>query len=933
MKNVYSTIKGCWHSTLALGRSLLFVQILLLLLMLAGAGSFFLKGLTLFYQYQKIAAPDMEFTWGGALFFMQEEVKRDWLKFRAPSPRQDEESPLTTFDLVINQRYIDQLNVDLPFSGNSEYVEGHLSISDDPQVRKVDLRYRGDTSLHWLYRQKSLRIKLPGHDLYNLEAKFNLINPPREISPLVDGVTYKLCRQEGILAPDYFPVRVFINGRFMGVYSYLSQINESTLRKAKRMPGSIYAGDGVARDRAGNAPAGWYNEYGVPSLWEDAGYWKKVASRNSEQKADRRDISFFIDSIKNSDEVGFFRFVNRYISKENYFKYMALEVMMGGGHHDYGHNHKIYFDPYIGKFEPIQWDFRNWYLGDRKDISNYPLLHRIKLNPLLESERDGYLYDLMNKYVPAYFMAEVEKLYEKIRRDLQSDFNRDTPRDEKTLQNRAVAVLFSMAEFADEKNSLLDRVRARRKLLDEILADAGVAYDFKRENRQTARLLVKVDGNSAVELDLTDFLAGPSEVRIYRDLNFNNRLDRGEPPLAGPKEKLYPGRKVKLRQDAMYLGREELVPAPLYYAFIIVGDPGGGPKKISAANLITGAQVVVEARDIEPREYSGKTADSVHPWLLPEEEKRLVVFRDRVAVNQDLVFDESTTVRIDAGTTFIMAPGASIFFQGRVLALGTGARPIRFMGQEAQKPWGVVAVQGRQASNSVFRFVEFVGGSVAEHNLIQYTAPFNIHDVDWFEVNSCRIGRNFIGDDAMHVAYAHGTIEKCLFENARSDALDVDIADITVSQSFFYQSGNDAIDLMSAKVLLQRNVMLASDDKGVSIGEWSEVAMEDNILIDNDIAIEIKDKSRARVDRALLVDARRKALNLYNKNERYDEGGFLQGAGVILLGNETVTADRKSKVALDEQPMTDEPAILWYENTAGREYHHLVRQALAKHDR
>jgi hypothetical protein len=52
-----------------------------------------------------------------------------------------------------------------------------------------------------------------------------------------------------------------------------------------------------------------------------------------------------------------------------------------------------------------------------------------------------------------------------------------------------------------------------------------------------------------------------------------------------------------------------------------------------------------------------------------------------------------------------------------------------------------------------------------------------------------------------------------------------------------------------------------------------------------------------------------------------------------LLGNETVTADRKSKVALDEQPMTDEPAILWYENTAGREYHHLVRQALAKHDR
>ena len=75
-----------------------------------------------------------------------------------------------------------------------------------------------------------------------MERTFNLINPV-EMSSYRDVLNYSLARQQGLISPDCYPVRVRINGQYMGVYLYISQVDENLLRKYKRMPGSIYYGD------------------------------------------------------------------------------------------------------------------------------------------------------------------------------------------------------------------------------------------------------------------------------------------------------------------------------------------------------------------------------------------------------------------------------------------------------------------------------------------------------------------------------------------------------------------------------------------------------------------------------------------------------------------------------------------------------------------
>ncbi len=897
------------------------ILICISILLLFTSANYAVRGIGDFYEYQDAVNPKIQPTIKRLLFFVQRELQRDWQKLTSSTPLNDSQSPLKSFRLSIKQTDIDKLNSDLPHSGKNEYVQAYLKISDEPKVRKIKTRYRGDTNLHWLYPQKSLRIKLSKNDIYNFEKKFNLINPAHHRSPMIDFVSYKVCRELGILTPDYFPTRVFLNGQFMGVYSYLSQIDESTLRKSRRMPGSIYAGEGVTH-------VNWLDQYGVPRLWQDEKFWKKVASRNAEQKNNREDIILFIDSINNCSDEDFFKFINQYINKEKYFKYMAFEVMLGGSHHDYAHNHKIYFDPYMGKFEPFQWDFREWNWIERKDFSYYPLLHRIKLNPILETERDQYLFEIMNNYSADYFISELEKFSDLTKKDLASDGNRDSGININNLQLMGVAIPFSMRDLQREQLALTTKVQNRRKFLKSMLDTAKVDYFFSKKNEDLWQLLFAVDGNSGVMLELDNFFNGKTQ--IHRDLNFNGKLDREELGLIKNMQILYPGKRPIPKENSTRLGREELINAPLYYSFLIKGDnikpvvEAGGAK-----NIITGQNILVTNKTFIIKEE----AASIHPWkLLPPQTENIELSGD-IELENDLVFDAFTEVVIAPGTTFTMGPGASIFFHGKVEARGTEEQPIRFIKRNNSAPWGVVAVQGKGANNSVFRFVEFDNGSIDHHELIHYTAPFNIHDVEWFEVKNCRIGQNFTGDDSMHIAYAKGIIDSCLFENAKSDALDIDISEVKISNSLFYNSGNDAVDIMTSTLKMTDNIIISSGDKGVSVGEWSTAKLNNNIAVNNLIGIEVKDKSRVEVSEFVIIDARQKAINLYNKNKRYDEGGFLQGTKMLMLGNDTVTADKKSIVDIDDQSIADTPASLWYDTIVGQQYHYLLEQALEKHDR
>lgn len=872
--------------------SLIRLFLFLLLLIVALFLFYSLGALAMFYKYdeaqQKVAllngkvVSKRELTFDTFKVFLKNEIKKEKVKFTTSLPAHDEDSPLKTFRITANQKDLDTLNADLPTSGKDHDIQAYLSISDEPdKIRKIKLRYRGDQNFHWLYPQKSLRVKLAKDDIYNMEKSFNLINPPYDYT-FIDVVNYKISSSLGLITPDFFPVRVFINGKFMGVYMYLSQVDESLIRKHKIMPGSIYFGD--------NAPP---NKDGTSSLWFDSKHWDKKASRNAEQKNDHQDIDYFIDSISNLNQIDFYNFVNEYLDKNKYYGFFALDVIFGSEHHDYDHNHKLYFDPYKGKFEPIQWDLRFWHPYGAKDVSVYPLIEKISLNPILEHQRDEVAYNLMKS---DFFKQEnMEKLLYQIA-DIQIlDLKADKLKDRAIYDHKVLKDWFSEPyTIKDLNKTIKDKLwhyKVRQEKLTKVYEDAKLKYKLSRLSNKTYLLELVSYGNSALEMRTKQ----DSGISVYKDLNFNKYLDIDE-TIKSDFEILYSGRKVLdgtvEHFSKLLSGNTHIEPSEEYYSFIIkTQDDNLSISDFIFTNKITSQVVQVSQTQEIASSYRN---DSIHPWLIPQPQPKTEILQGTLHINKTLIYDKYTTVFIKPNTTFLLDENTSIYFYGKVEAIGTKEKPIKFVAKNSQKPWGLVAVQGKLTTGSKFEYCEFENGSVDTRNLIQYTAQFNIHDSDYFEVKNSKIGKNFIGDDSMHIAYSKGLIDNCEFYDARSDGLDIDISNVTITNSIFKNSGNDGLDIMTTAVNASNNVFINSGDKGISVGEWSDANITDSKFIKNNIGLEIKDKSSAKANNLIFIDSKEKAINLYRKNKRYDSGGTLEAATLYFKGNTKITVDEHS---------------------------------------
>lgn len=847
-----------------------------------------IKGLSSFYAYKNAVSPKIELTLDRFHFFVKNELITVFLKLITPKHLPDSKSPLTTFRITVEQEDLDFLNSDLPSSGKNSFINAYLKISDrGEEIYKVKMRYRGDSNYHWLYKQKSLRIKFSNNDSYLMAKTFNLINPVDEFS-YRNSIEYNLSRDLGLISPEYIPCRVFINGEYMGVYVFLSQVDESLLRSHKVMPGSIYYGDGSPID-----------ENGIADLWNDEKYWAKKASRNAEQKENRDDIDLFIKYV-NSDVDDFNYFVETFLDKEKFFTFIAMDRVFGSNHHDYLHNHKIYFDPYKGKFEPISWDLRFWLPLKEKDLSLYPLQLKLASNPVYDAEIDRIAYNIMQNNLLELVDKSYDDILLNIEQDLRHDIYKDRAYTYKNISDIPVSEVLETERVLESKDKSIGVIKTRISYLEKLYNDTKIYYNnYDLNNERFLEILI--DGTSPVIISFPDNLN-----QIY----INNSKD-----ILRSSTVLYPGRQIlnnsQVFFDKALYGTKTVTKIPCKYILKVPEDTTieNIVNNLSFTNYITDKKIIAKSTGNMPVKYiSGE---------ISYETKSVKTLKGLEYVKESLIFDRNTTVYIEPGTTFYLEEGASIYFYGKVIARGTKDNPIRFTSKEIDKSWGLVAVQGKRTTGSIFEYCEFEGGSVDSHNLINYTAPFNIHDTDWFEVRNCKIGENFIGDDAMHIAYANGIVDSTVFDGARSDGLDVDIANVKITNSIFMNSGNDGLDIMTSEATIYNNVFLNTGDKGISVGEWSTAEIKNNIFVNNLIGLEVKDKSVVKADNLLIADAIEKPINLYNKNSRYDEGGHLKADSITIIGNDLITYDKRSSLDIKIKNIVetyDFKSIQWFDN-------------------
>lgn len=553
-------------------------------------------------------------------FFIRDQFNRIRLRMSAPSMPVDSTLPLV--ELFVGAGSQERLNSNLPASGKSQHYPAYLKW--EGEFHRVNARYVGDNHWHWLYEQKSWRIKSVKSQLINGAREFNLKNPRTRIA-FNEAISMELAASVGLIAPRVFPIRLMLNGEFHGVYLWQDVIDETVLKRAGRSLGSLYDGDGASR----NATTG------VSALWEDEVWWRKDIWQDSKSQFDRTEIRELIAQINEDSLLSFYEFATRKLHQDHYTTFVSLDNILAGGHHDFNHNHKLYFDPGTGRMEPVAWDtdawqFRNVWL----DCAHNPLLVNWKLVPQLDHLRLKKLYSLIvdGPLTEENVIRRISEYDLRIRESLEADFRKDYKywNGLEFLKFKVYPMLvYGIDAYVEQVDYYREGVRKRFRFLRDYLDDCSVRYQVSRSSGETL-LTVASAGKVAAELGRIRIKGTFDEIHVYRDRNLNGRLDDTDELLTPTRSELgtaivslsdliYPGYKkegLSPHRSQFLFGAYDYLSSPLPFTYILSVAQGAIEKvELDCNNVLTG--VPAEVQETVLTEDLFEATVSLHPWAIP----------------------------------------------------------------------------------------------------------------------------------------------------------------------------------------------------------------------------------------------------------------------------------------------------------------------------
>jgi hypothetical protein len=764
---------------------------------------------------------------------------------------------------------LDALSEDLPLSAE-QYQK--MNLWHNGRYHRARLRYRGNSGWHWLFEKKSLKIRTSKRRLYHGHRTINLTVK----YPYVSTATHLLARRFELMAPHSAPVRIFVNNEFYGIERFMEEIDEGFLRREGRLPGDIYKGEGV---RATNE-----FHYGTPGdfLLRVPYVWPKIAVDNS-QPEEQRDALVSWSRAINTPEPASLAELEAFLDLDTTARHLAFNILLGEFHCRDTNNLKWYLDPTDGRFYPILWDI---YARGNKGIfvegadRAYSIVnhatHQLLRDPRLLQEALAYLYERLDE--PGLIESVIDPLEE---------FTR--------THAAAVAVDQGNPQFPSDLANLnvcRERLLGGRTRALEFIAKGTIAY----AQSGTACVLGTDAAAGALLESLT--LSGSQladVIEVVLDLNRDGNEGDGEPRV----ELVHEGDGRFPIPDPLTIlpgltGPNRLVPRPIPYVLLL--PESLQVVDLQARNSITDAPM--ESQRVE--ELKRVPLDVVHPWDRPIPEPVIWDWPAEVrSIDRDFVVPEHVTLRIAAGTRLRIAPGASLYIFGRILAEGTSQAPVVFESSEPGNPWGALALQGGSADGSRLRHTEFRGGSLARHARVRYPGMVNVHHASDVRFENCLFEENLIGDDALRTAHAVVDVVDCTFSSIASDAIDYDHSSGRIVGNRFLDTGNDGIDLMTSDPWIEGNDLRGCGDKGISIGEGARPTVVNNRIEACAVGIQSKDWADPLILHCDIVDCVQ-GVDAYRKNWRYGEGGRGRLVNCRLIGNHTaVTVDDRSRLILE----------------------------------
>jgi len=794
---------------------------------------------------------------------------------------------LPRINLFIEDTVEAKLNENLPHSGRN-YVKAQLMYPDG-KLRKVKIKYRGDFHWHWAFYKKSMRVKTKKRRLFLGMRSFNLI-APKFSAQINNYLAYRLAAYMELLSPRVQMVNVYINGENRGVHLLVEQLKEMTLRYSHRMPGDLYVGELIGKDRYLGI---------VNHVFKHPRLWTKAALNNHYPEDSYAPLERLCGLLASKSSEKIIAELRNLLDLDAFGRFSAFRTLIQSYHYGRSHNWRLYYDPWRNVFEPVVWDPNGWHPGfipKGRERANPEIITSL-LDEVLWKDQQFLL--ARHKAIEEFFSSGLDKVFLAEVNDVIQSVAVAVEKDPSLVSMHKMfspkEVIASMQGLRDDIEAVYDDIR------DTYIGAPGkVIYAVNSKDKTELQLLV--DGRRPIDLfkincaypikepvsaHISYWVDGQErKVDISGAITLHSKSINIDRPLLARFSERGKKKYRKMKQG--------VIVKPAYYELHLEGIFSNS-NSIQDIYVNQGAARGLRAEKVE--NIAKIEFKDTYGIVLPKPVKRRKTWQGSLAFEG--VHRIQSDIEIKPGTILRMAKGASLIIEGRVLANGTKKNPIRILAQDQkQRPWGVFALRGPKAEGSILNYCEFSGGSGLKSDLYEYSAMFSVHDVKGVRVKNCLFQDSRVVDDMVHGVYSEMRFENCTFEGAPFDAVDLDICTAVVEDCKFRDNGNDSLDLMTSNVVVKDTLFRHSGDKGISIGEGSSLLAINVKFMENKIGVQAKDSSQCVLYNADFVN-NEMAVDAYKKNWRYDGGGTVRLYKGHLYDNDSnFTADKKSRISI-----------------------------------
>ncbi|MCW3104644.1 MAG: hypothetical protein JWO09_3084 [Bacteroidetes bacterium] len=398
-----------------------------------------------------------------------------------------------------------------------QYLKANITI-DGTAFTDVGIKFKGNSSYSNPSQKKPFKIDLnefvSGQKIDGLK-KFNLNNGFKDPSFMREKIALDFYNAHGLAAPRCAYARVYLNGVYWGLYTFVEEVNKTFLDDDNRFgnkQGNLFKGD----------PSG-------DLKWLGAGlspYYAKYELHTNETANDWSDLIHFIDKINNSGSFVYDSLETVFNTNSFISQWAALNVFVNlDSYIGSGHNYFVYHDTLSDKFEWIGWDvnesFGNFNMGltntqlqnlsmfhVSSPASSRPLVQKMLTVPAYRNLLISTICQWMeNDFTNAALDPKIDSLANAIRADVYADTKK----------------FYSNADFDNNLSSdvgmtmgIKSFIAARRTALLAELAANGCNVGVEEMQQEDA---VRIYPNPAGESITVDFKSsGPENTLSVYDL-------------------------------------------------------------------------------------------------------------------------------------------------------------------------------------------------------------------------------------------------------------------------------------------------------------------------------------------------------------------------------------------------------------------------------